>query len=89
MKDLPNAFWACSFIFIAFVLGVILLFAPSPENVKMGVLTMASSIVTGAFGYIQGRKDGADSVTVPPNPTASTTVSVVPTPPADPANKGA
>lgn len=88
MKDIPNAAWAASFILMASAIAVILLYSPGPENIKMGVLTMAASIVTGAFGYIQGRKDGADSVQVPPNPTASTTVSVVPTPPgSDPAKK--
>jgi hypothetical protein len=50
----------------------------------MAVATAGTSIISGAFGYIQGRKDGADSVQVPPNPGSSTTVSVVPTAPVDP-----
>lgn len=78
MKDLPNAFWAALFMDMAMVLAIVCLFAPMRENITMAVVTMSSSIITGAFGYIQGRKDEANSVTVPPNPGSSTTVSVVP-----------
>lgn len=80
MKDLPNAFWAASFIAMAIIVAVIVLFSPSPENVKQNVLTLCSSVITGAFGYIQGKRDSSDSITVPPNTTATTTVSVNPTP---------
>jgi hypothetical protein len=84
MKDLPNAFWAAYFITIAMILVVVLLFSPSPENFKLAVLGFGSNIVTGAFAYIQGKRDGQNSVQVPldgNNPSASTTVSVVPTQP--------
>lgn len=70
MKDLPSAFWACLFLVIACALAAMALFAPTKENVTMAVITLASSIATGAFGYIQGHKDGAGSVNPPPsNPT--------------------
>jgi hypothetical protein len=85
MKDIPNAAWAASFICMAIIVAVIVLFSPAPENIKQNVLTLASSIVTGAFGYIQGKHDSSDSVTVPPNPGSSTTVSVIPSTPAEPA----
>lgn len=60
-----NSFWAAVFILWACVLAVIALYAPASAE-KAAVITMASSIITGAFGYIQGRKDGADAATPPP-----------------------
>jgi hypothetical protein len=81
MKDIPNALWAAYFITVATILVIVILFAPSPDNLKLAVLGFGSNIVTGAFAYIQGKRDGADSVTVPPNPGSSTTVSVIPNQP--------
>ena len=87
MRDLPNAFWAASFICMSVVVAVIVLFSNSPENVKQNVLTLCSSIVTGAFGYIQGKRDAEHSLQVPmsPNPGTTTSVTVNPTPPEAPA----
>lgn len=80
MKEWPDSFWAAIFILLACLLAIVSLFAHS--NGAGAVITMASSIITGAFGYIQGKKAGAEgSVQVPPNPGSSTTVSVVPTTP--------
>lgn len=91
MKDLPNAFWATVFLLLAVVLAIAALFHPNVPNVTMAVITLASSIATGAFGYIQGHKDGVASVSVPtqPSPGAATTVTVgsPPIPPADPAKE--
>ena len=59
MKDLPNSFWASVFIALAATLLIVALFVPSKDS--PAVITAASSIITGAFGYIQGHKDGAAS----------------------------
>jgi len=80
MKDLPNPFWAATFIIIACVLAGLALFAKDKTDTS-AVITMASSIITGAFGYIQGVRDGKNSVQVPLTPATSTTVSVDPTKP--------
>lgn len=84
MKDLPNPAWA----FLFMVLGCLLLFAvlikvnASTTTVMLGVLmavaTAGSSIISGAFGYINGHKDGAASVSVPSQPSsnAATVVTV-------------
>jgi hypothetical protein len=86
MKDLPNAAWAAYFITIASILVLVLVYAPGPENLKLAVLGFGSNIVTGAFAYIQGKKD-ATSVTVPsqPSPGTATTVNIGPDAPAAPA----
>ena len=67
MKEFPNSFWAAIFMGMAAVLAVVALFAPMRENVTMAVVTMASSIITGAFGYIQGHKDGSNEANNPTN----------------------
>ena len=84
MKEWPDSFWATMFILLACGLAIVSLFSHS--NGAGAVITMASSIITGAFGYIQGKKAGIDSVQVPLNPSPSsgsttTTVSVGPTSP--------
>lgn len=66
MKDWPNSFWATIFIVLAGILAVVALYSPAKANLSTEVLTLASSIVTGAFGYIQGHKDGVAS-----NPTTA------------------
>jgi hypothetical protein len=75
MKDYPDSFWAALFILMACMLALASLFSQSAG--ATAVITMASSIITGAFGYIQGKKSSQDSVQVPVNPsTGGTTVSV-------------
>lgn len=77
MKDLPNPAWAGLFIFLACALAVTSLFSHSANATS--VITMASSIITGAFGYIQGVSAGRNSLQVPMNPDSPpSTISVTP-----------
>lgn len=71
MKDYPNAFWAVIFIFMAATVAVLALFAPTKDNVTMAVITFASNIAAGSFGYIQGKHEGAAQLP-PPSPPAVT-----------------
>lgn len=92
MKDLPNPFWALLFI----VLGCVLLLAvlvkinASTTTVMLGVLmavaTAGTSIIAGAFGYIQGQKAAEHSLQIPinPNPASQTTATVTSTNTANP-----
>ena len=75
MKDLPNSFWASVFIAMACLLAAFALMAKDKTDTT-AVITMCASIITGAFGYIQGVKDGRNSINVPQDPTKATTVSV-------------
>jgi hypothetical protein len=59
MKELTNSFWAAVFILLACALAVVAMYSPAKDHAA--VITMASSIITGAFGYIQGHKDGSNS----------------------------
>ena len=56
MKEWPNPFWALMFVALGCVLVTVALFAPYRENVTPAVVTMGASIITGAFGYIQGTR---------------------------------
>lgn len=77
MKDMTNSAWAAVFIGLACALAGIALFSHSSNAAS--VLTISSSIITGAFGYIQGKKDGENSLRVPMNPDAApSTVTVTP-----------
>jgi hypothetical protein len=79
MKDFPNPGWAAVFICLASGLAALCLFTHAKDNVVMAVITMASSIITGAFGYIQGVQSGKASLQVPLDPPAATQVTVNPT----------
>lgn len=77
MKEMNNSAWAAVFIFLACVLACVALFSHSSN--ANSVITIASSIITGAFGYIQGKKDGENSLSVPMNPDSPpSTVTVTP-----------
>ena len=70
MKDLPNPAYAVMFIFLACTVAVISLFSKSQN--ATAVITMAASIITGAFGYIQGVSAGKNSIQIPTNPDSPT-----------------
>lgn len=70
MKDMTNSAWAAVFILFACVLACVALFSHSSNATS--VITISSSIITGAFGYIQGKKDGENSLQVPMNPDSPT-----------------
>lgn len=62
MKDLPDSFWGAIFILLACGLAGLALHTNSKDTAA--VITMATGIVTGTFGYIVGKKDGQNQ-----NPT--------------------
>lgn len=77
MKNMTNSAWAAVFIFLACVLACVALFSRSGNATS--VITISSSIITGAFGYIQGKKDGENSLQVPMNPDSPpSTITVTP-----------
>jgi hypothetical protein len=85
VKDLPNPFWALLFMLLGCVLllAVLMKVTSNTSQLELGVLmavaTAGTSIISGAFGYIQGRKDGEHSVQVPldpASPSTNTTVTV-------------
>lgn len=79
MKDLPNPFWALMFMVLGCVLLLAVLFKVNAQTtaVMLGVLTAVatagSSLVAGAFGYINGHKDGTASATATAGAATATT----------------
>ena len=69
---MTNSAWAAVFIFMACILACISLFSHSSN--ATAVITISSSIITGAFGYIQGKKDGETAL--PPNSSTSSTTTI-------------
>lgn len=94
MKDLPNPFWALLFMVLGCLLlgGCLLKINLNTTTVMLGVImavaTAGTNLISGAYGYINGHKDGVASVSIPsqPSPNASTTLTVGPasTPPPTP-----
>lgn len=79
MKDMTNSAWAAVFIFMACVMALVALYSKSAN--APSVITIGSSIITGAFGYIQGVSAGKNSLQVPVNPDSPTpTVTLTPGP---------
>lgn len=69
MKEWPSSFWAAIFILLACSLLVTALFSKSSNS--SAVITAATSIITGAFGYIQGKRESSSALenpTVPVEP---------------------
>lgn len=75
MKNMTNSAWAGVFILLACLLACVALFSKSPNAAS--VITIGSSIITGAFGYIQGKADSKNSTPdVPPNSTLQQTTKI-------------
>lgn len=77
MKNMTNPAWAGLFILLACVLACVALFSHSVNAAS--VITIGSSIITGAFGYIQGvaRSDNKPLGTdMPPNSTLQQTTKI-------------
>jgi len=74
---MTNSAWAAIFIFMACVMALVALYSHS-DNAP-SVITIGSSIITGAFGFIQGVSAGKNSSQVPMNPDSpQSTVTVTP-----------
>jgi hypothetical protein len=91
MKDLPNPFWAFLFMLLGCLMLLAVLFkvTSSTSQLELGVLmavaTAGTSIISGAFGYIQGRKEGDPTgVNVPVNPDVASRTTVETTTPGKP-----
>jgi hypothetical protein len=84
MKDWPNPFWALLFMALGCILllSVLLKVNEATTTTMLGVLmavaTAGTGLISGAFGYINGHKDGVASVSVPsqPSSTSATLVSI-------------
>lgn len=70
MEKLPQPFWAIVLALLGVILAVSALLRPSPENICLAVLAIASNLVSGALGAFAGHAAAASqkSNPTPENP---------------------
>ena len=61
MNKLPSAFWALLLAESGAILAVIALFHPAEPTISQAVLTIASSLVSGALGAFAGHAAASGS----------------------------
>lgn len=54
MNALPSPFWAVMLAVLGTVLAGIVLIHPDPQTISLGVLAVASNLVSGALGAFAG-----------------------------------
>ena len=54
MTRIPHAFWVLLIAVQGASIAVIVLFAPSTDNIKLAVLAIGASLVSGALGAFTG-----------------------------------
>jgi CHASE2 domain-containing sensor protein len=64
MSNLPQPVWAIVLAALGVIMAIIALFRPSPENICLAVLAIASNLVSGALGAFAGH--ASKSETKPP-----------------------
>lgn len=68
MNGLPSPFWAVMLAILGTVLAAVVLIHPDPQTISLGVLAVASNLVSGALGAFAGHA-AADKETKKQNPT--------------------
>ncbi len=59
MNEWPQPFWALMFAVLGSVVALATIFSGGPENIRLAVVAIAGSLVTGALGYAGGHSAGA------------------------------
>jgi len=71
MKNLPSAFWAVLLAGMGWITGLIVLYSPATEQIKLAVLAgVAVALISGGLGFIAGHSIASAGTTE----TSSTTV---------------
>ena len=63
--NLPEPFWATMLAVLGVVLALCCLFSPSPANIVLAVLAIASNLVSGALGAFAGHASATSNSTGP------------------------
>lgn len=75
MDNLPQPFWAILLAIFGLILALAVLFAPGTDNIRLAVLAIASSLVSGALGAFAAHnsavKDARDKPTGAPTTGAT------------------
>ena len=54
MDKVPQPFWAIALAALGVVLALAVLIKPTPENIGLAILAVASNLVSGALGAFAG-----------------------------------
>lgn len=68
MSGLPQPFWAVMLAILGTVLAAAVLVHPDPQTISLGVLAVASNLVSGALGAFAGHMTAQKDKT---NPTGA------------------
>ena len=64
MKDYPAAFWAVLLAAMGWITGIIVLFSPASEQIKLAVLSgVAVALISGGLGFIAGHSTASKGTT--------------------------
>lgn len=61
MDKMPQPFWAVLLALLGTILAIVVLFHPTPENIALGIIAIASNLVSGALGAFAGHADANKS----------------------------
>ena len=82
MKDWPQPFWAILIAIMGFSLAIVVLLNQSADNIKLAVLAVASSLVSGALGAFAGAAHTqANTTATGPNTVINSPNPLTPVPP--------
>lgn len=62
---IPQPAWAVMLAILGVILAISCLFHPTPENVVLAVLAIASNLVSGALGAFAGHTSAINSISTP------------------------
>lgn len=68
MDKLPSPFWAVILAAMGTGMAVAVLYHPTPENIGLAVLTVASNLVSGALGAFAGHQQAKSEMTIGKGP---------------------
>jgi hypothetical protein len=66
--ELPQPFWAVMLALLGSVIGITVLFHPDPQTISLGVLALASNLVSGSLGAFAGHASAVKPTPVDPDP---------------------
>lgn len=62
MSRFPQPFWAVILAFMGVILAGMVLYHPTPENIALAILAIASSLVSGALGAFAGHASAVSTI---------------------------
>lgn len=82
MKNLPPAFWAVLLAAMGWLTGLVILFSPATEQIKLAVLSgIGVALISGGLGFIAGHSTATAGTT---EVNATTVNPITPANPAQP-----